>query len=264
VCAAAFGTASAAERELRVCADPDNLPYSHENGSGFENRIAQLVADELGAKLAYAWLPQQRGFIRKGLGANACDVVIGVPSDFERVRTTRPYYRSGYVFVFRAEERSAYRSLDDARLRTAKVGVQLIGDDLAATPPAYVLATRGIVDNVRGYTPYGDRPQAQRMIEAVASGAIDVALVWGPQAAYFARRQPVTLAMTAVRAPAELATVPFEFSMSMGVRKSDAALQAELDAVITRRRADLQAIMIEYNVPLAETALASQPARASR
>src|SRR5688500_15979774 len=104
VCALAFGAASAAERELRVCADPDNLPYSHENGSGFENRIAQLVADELGAKLAYAWLPQQRGFIRKGLDANACDMVVGVPSDFERVRTTRPYYRSAYVFVFRAEE----------------------------------------------------------------------------------------------------------------------------------------------------------------
>jgi mxaJ protein len=247
-----------------VCADPDNLPYSHENGSGFENRIAQLVADDLGARLVYAWLPQRRGFIRKGLNANACDVVIGVPADFELVRTTQPYYRSAYVFVFRAEERSAYRSFDDARLKTAKVGVQLIGDDLAATPPAHALATRGIVENVRGYTLYGDSPQAQRMIEAVASGALDVALVWGPQAAYYARRQPTALAMTAARAPAELATLPFEFSMSMGVRKSDAALQAELDAVIAKRRADLQAIMVEYNVPLAETALASQPAQASR
>ncbi len=263
-CALVFGAAQGAERELRVCADPDNLPYSHENGSGFENRIARLVAEELGAKLVFTWLSQGRGFVRKTLNANVCDVVIGVPTEFDRVQTTQPYYRSSYVFVFRAQERSAYRTFDDPRLRTAKVGVQLAGDDLAATPPGHALAARGITDNVRGYTLYGEGPQAQRLVDAVASGVLDVALMWGPQAAYFARRQPTPLAMTPARAPRELATVPFEFSMSMGVRKTDTALHAELDQVISRRRADLQAIMLDYNVPLAETALASQPPQASR
>jgi mxaJ protein len=262
-CALTSGAAMSAERELRVCADPDNLPYSHENGSGFENRIAQLIAAELGAKLTYTWLPQRRGFIRKTLNADACDVVIGVPAEFDLVRTTQSYYRSAYVFVFRAEGQPAFRSFDDPRLRTVKVGVQLIGDDLAATPPGHALAMRGIVANVVGYPVYGDRPQAELMIEALASGKLDVALMWGPQAAYYARKQPVALAMTPARAPAELASLPFEFSMAMGVRKRDEALQRELDAVIARRRADFQAILLEYNVPLADTALAQQPARSA-
>jgi mxaJ protein len=255
-----FGAALSAERELRVCADPDNLPYSHENGSGFENRIARLLAEDLNAKLTYTWLPQRRGFIRKTLNAETCDVVIGVPADFDLVRTTQSYYRSAYVFVFRAENGQAFRSFDDPRLKTVKVGVQLIGDDLAATPPGHALALRGIVDNVVGFPVYGERPQAELMIEAVATAKLDVALVWGPQAAYYARRQPVALAMTPARAPRELAALPFEFSMAMGVRKRDAALQGELDQVISRRRGELQAILLEYNVPLAETALAQQPA----
>lgn len=258
-----FGTALGAERELRVCADPDNLPYSHENGSGFENRIARLLAKELDAKLSYTWLRQRRGFIRKTLNAEACDVVIGVPADFDPVHTTQSYYRSAYVFVFRADAAPAFRSFDDPRLKKVKVGVQLIGDDPAATPPGHALALRRIVENVVGFPAYGDRPQSEVMIEAVASGRIDVALMWGPQAAYYARKQPVALTMTPARAPPELASLPFEFSMAMGVLKHDAALRDELDAAITRRRNDLEAILLEYNVPVAETALAQQPARAA-
>jgi mxaJ protein len=142
--------------------------------------------------------------------------------------------------------------------------VQLVGDDLAATPPGHALALRGIVSNVTGYLVYGERPQAELMIDALASGKLDVALMWGPQAAYYARRQPVALMMTPARAPQELATVPFEFSMAMGVRKNDVALQRELDDVIARRRAELQAILADYNVPLAETALAQQVPAPSR
>src|SRR5215212_5070449 len=120
-------------RELRVCADPDNLPLSHEDGSGFENRIAKMVAEEMGAELRYEWLRQIRGYVRKTIGEGRCDVFIGVPKDFERVLTTRPYYRSSYVFVDgpRAE---GLQSFDDPRLRALRVGVQLVGDDLAATP----------------------------------------------------------------------------------------------------------------------------------
>src|SRR3712207_1609379 len=104
--------AGAAERKLRVCADPDNLPYSHENGSGFENRIASVVAEELGAKLVYTWFPQRRAFLRNTLNAGVCDVVIGVPSGLELTLTTKPYYRSTYVFVFRADAPAPFRSFD--------------------------------------------------------------------------------------------------------------------------------------------------------
>jgi mxaJ protein len=259
----ALGTAGAAQRELRVCADPDNLPYSHENGTGFENRIAAIVADELGATLTYTWFPQRRAFMRNTLNAGVCDVVMGVPSGLELALTTAPYYRSTYVFVFRADTAAPYQTFDDARLRTVRIGVQLIGDDLAATPPGYALASRGIVKNVSGFPVYGERPQAELMAEAVARGDIDVALIWGPQAAYYARRQTVALALTPAPPVAELGGVPFEFSMSMAVRKSDTALKAELDRVIERRRADLDGVLREYGVPRTDPAAIHHAIRAA-
>src|SRR4051812_28900975 len=139
------GASGAAERQLRVCADPDNLPYSRSDGSGFENRIAQTIAQALGATVSYAWLPQGRGLVRKTLNADLCDVLIGVPSEYDPVRTTAPYYRSSYVFVFRKGEGAPYADFEDARLKTVRVGVQLVGDDLATTPPGHALAARGIV-----------------------------------------------------------------------------------------------------------------------
>ena len=244
-----FGAAAAEERQLRVCADPRNPPYSREDGGGFENRVAALVARELGATLTNVWLPQGRGYVRKTLNAGLCDVIAGVPSDFELVRTTAPYYRSSYVFVSRADAGAPYRSFDDPRLARVKVGVQLIGDDLAATPPGHALAARGIVDNVVGYTIYAERPQVERMIADVASGAIDVAVAWGPQAGYFASRAKVPLQVTVASTPADLAQIPFAFSMSMGVRKGDAALQQALDGALARARAEIDRVLDEYAVP---------------
>ena len=244
----AGGTLSA-QRELRVCADPDNLPYSHENGSGFENRIAQLVADELDARLIYSWAPQRRGYVRKNLNAGLCDVLVGVPAHYDPVRTTQPYYRSTYVFAFRANGPFRVHSFDDPQLAKAKIGVQLVGDDLAATPPGHALAGRGFVRNVIGYPPFGDRPQAQRMLDALAGGELDVALVWGPPAAYFARNEPVPLELAQASAPPEIAGIPFEYSIAMGVRKRDTQLQQELDRVIVKRRSDIDAILREYGVP---------------
>jgi mxaJ protein len=248
----AFGACAAAARELRVCADPHNLPYSAADGSGFENRIAELVARELGATVSYTWLPQLRGFVRKTLNAGSCDVIIGVPTGFERVRTTAPYYRSTYVFVSRARAGPPFTTFDDARLTGARIGVQLIGDDLAATPPGHALASRGIVRNVIGYPVMGLAQHAELMISALARGELDVALVWGPQAGYFARRQAVALELTPATAPADLADLPFEFAMSMGVRKSDAELQRELDRAIDATRTNIEAVLREYGVPLVD------------
>jgi ABC-type amino acid transport substrate-binding protein len=174
-----------------------------------------------------------------------------VPTEFERVATTRPYYRSMYVFVTRSGER-APAAFDDPRLRSARIGVQLIGNDLAATPPGYALAKSGVTDNVVGFTVFGDGPAAQRIVDAVATRRLDVALVWGPQAAYFARRAGVALEVTPAIAPPEAGGMPFEFSMSMGVRRGDKALLAELEEVIARRRADIDRILAAYSVPRAD------------
>jgi quinoprotein dehydrogenase-associated probable ABC transporter substrate-binding protein len=240
--------AMAQGRELRVCADPDNLPLSNAEGGGFENRIAEIVAAEMGAQLRYEWLPLRRGFVRKTLGEGLCDVFIGVPADFERVMTTRAYYRSSYVFVDAPSARGV-GSFDDPRLGTMRIGVQLVGNDLAATPPGHALAMQGYVDNVRGYTIYGTGPVSQRMVDALARGELDAALVWGPQAGYFAARSATPLDVRLARAPEGLTGVPFEFDIAMGVRRGDRSLRDELDAVIERRRADIDAILAAYAVP---------------
>lgn len=240
--------ADAPPAPLRICADPDNLPYSQRDGSGFENRIAQVVADELKRPLQTVWLPQIRGFVRKSLGAHACDVLIGVPAGFERVLTTRPYYRSSYVFVTRAADSQPLRSFDDPRLATLKVGVQLIGNDLAATPPGHALAERGATQHVTGFTVMGDGPAAQRMLRALEDGRLDAALIWGPQAGYFAQHAALPMSLAIAHPPPEV-RVPFEFAIAMGVRRGDAALRDALDVAIDKRRADIDTILAQYQVP---------------
>jgi mxaJ protein len=241
---------SLAPRPLRVCADPNNLPFSDGKERGFENRLAELVAREMGTTVEYTWWAQRRGFFRSTLNAGACDVVMGVPAGFELAATTRPYYRSGYVFLTRRDG-PRVRSLDDPVLRTARVAVQLVGDDGANTPPAHALARRGIVRNVVGYSVLGDyrrvAPPA-RIVEAVAAGDVDVAIVWGPLAGYFATRERVPLRLTPV-SPQRDAALPLAFDIAMGVRRGDDALRARLDAIITRRRAAIDSLLAEYGVP---------------
>jgi mxaJ protein len=232
--------------DLRVCAEPDNLPFSHENESGFENRIARLVADDLGMTLRYSWQPQRRGFVRKTLGAGLCDVWMGVPSDFERLLPTKPYYRSTYVFVYRDRP---LQSFDDERLRELRLGVQLPADGSAATPPGVALALRGAAEKVVGYPVYGEQPAAQRIVDAVARGELDAGVVWGPAAGLPAARRKLTVA--AASAPAELTSLPFAFAISMGVKNGDAELRDRLNAVIERRKAEIDSILTDYAVPLA-------------
>jgi mxaJ protein len=240
------------QRVLRVCADPNNLPFSNAAGEGFENRIVALLATELGARVEYTWWAQRRGFLRNTLNAGKCDLVPGIASGLEGVRTTRPLYRSTYVFVTRASLAPPLASLDDPRLHGMTIGVQLVGDDGANPPPAHALARRGLVDNVRGFTVYGDyrdrAPQAD-IVEAVADGRIDTALVWGPVAAYFAKHASVPLALEPVVPWLDGPQWPMVFDVSMGVRKDDTALRVELDRALEKRRADVDAILAEYGVP---------------
>lgn len=246
------GAGLPAERPLRVCADPNNLPYSNRAREGFENRIAELVAREMDSSLRYTWWPQRRGYVRKTLGAHACDVLMGVPTDDPLVLTTRPYYRSTYVFVTRRHGGPRVRSLDDPVLRRVRVGVQLIGDDMTNTPPAHALARRGIVRNVVGFPVYGDygRPDpTAAIVRAVAGGEVDVAVVWGPQAGYYAQRSPVPLALTPVVPAVDPPGLRFAFDISAGVRRGDTALRRELDAALARHRREIAAILARYDVP---------------
>jgi quinoprotein dehydrogenase-associated probable ABC transporter substrate-binding protein len=255
--------ALAAERTLRVCAEPDNLPLSSASEAGFENRIARLLADELGARLVYAWHEQRRGFVRKTFGADVCDVWIGVPAGFERLLTTRPYYRSRYVFVNRADAREPLASFADPRLATMRIGVQLIGDDLAATPPALALARAGAVGGVVGYPVYGEGSAAARISADLAAAKLDAALVWGPQAGWFIDHATVPLAVAPAVAPPGFEQ-PFEFAIAVGVRKGRDALREELDDALARRARDVDAILDAYRVPRVVATLSAAAQRAER
>jgi mxaJ protein len=253
-CAGQGGALPAPARELKVCADPNNLPYSNRRLEGFENRLAEMAARDLRATVRYTWWPQRRGFLRQTLKAGTCDVVIGMPASVELALATRPYYRSTYVFVTRKDRGIKVRSFDDPILRRLKVGVQMIGDDGVNSPPAHALARRGMVDNVAGYSVYGDysRPNPPaRIVEAVAAGEVDVAVVWGPLAGYFAPRQKVALELVPVSPQIDRPFLPFVFDMAMGVRRGDAKLQAELDAFLERRQPQIDALLDRYGIPRA-------------
>jgi mxaJ protein len=216
-----------------VCADPNNLPFSNERREGFENRLAELIARDLHTTVQYTWWAQRRGYVRNTLKAGRCDVIMGVPTGLGPVLVTRPYYRSSYAFVTRRGG-PRIESLDDARLRRLRVGVQIIGDDFANAPPAMALSIR-----------------------AVANGEIDVGIAWGPLAGYFAQRSAVPLRVTPVSPEVDVPYLPFVFDIAMGVRREDAALRDRLDAVLLRRQPEIDRLLAAYGVPRADTPAAA-------
>ena len=252
-CGAADAEAVAG-RELRVCADPNSLPYSNEREEGFENRIARMVADEMGATLTYVWWPQRRGFVRNTLREGICDVVMGMPSSMEMALATEPYYRSTYVFLTRDDREIEVDGLDDPILHDLRVGLHLIGDDYSNSPAAASLAQRGMVENLIGYSVYGDygepNPPA-RLVRAVASGEVDVAIIWGPIAGYFAGQESVAMVMKAVTPQVDLPFIPYVYDISAAVERSDTTLMEEVQAALAARRPEIGALLEEYAIPRA-------------
>jgi mxaJ protein len=237
---------------LRVCSDPNNLPFSNARLEGFENKIASLLGRELKLPVEYTWWAQRRGFVRNTLKAGLCDLIVGMPSSSELALTTTPYYRSTYAFVYRKDRHLQIRSFDDATLRNLRIGVQIIGDDFANAPPAHALTNRGIITNVKGYTLYGDYKQPNppaRIIEAVANGDVDLAVAWGPLAGFFAGKQRIPLEVVPVSPQIDLPYLPFVYDISMGVRRGDDAFREELESILSRRHEEIAHILESYGVP---------------
>lgn len=247
-CGAGWG----AEVPLRVCADPNNLPYSNEQQQGFENALAKMVGADMGKEITYLWFPQRGAFFRKTLEAVQCDVVMGVPVGLEGVSTTRPYYRSGYVFVTRREQGLRLHSLDDPRLKTLRIGVHVLGDGDSDLPPVHALVSRGIVRNLVGYSIFGNLEEANPpsdLIKAVERGDVDVAVAWGPMAGYFARQSRVPLEITPIDAGGGDPRLPLSFDIAIGVRPRDEGLRQQLDAEVARRRPEIERLLASYGVP---------------
>jgi mxaJ protein len=240
------------QRTLTACADPNNLPFSNRAGEGFENKLAELIAADLHSKLNYVWWAQRRGYVRNTLNERKCDFWPGIGSNVEMVATSRPYYRSTYMFVTRRAGGLNGLTLDDPRLKRLRIGVQMVGNDATNTPPAHALAARGIIANVRGYMLYGDyskpNPPAE-IVSAVERGEVDVALVWGPLAGYFAARSPIPLRVEPVTPWMADNQWPMQFDISVGVQKDNQKLLKQIDRLLVRRSAEIDKLLASYRVP---------------
>ena len=235
----------AAKSEFRVCADPDNLPFSNRRGEGFGNQIAELLARSAGQPLVYYWWPTRRGFINRTLNAWECDIVLDVPTGYELTRTTQPYYCSRYVMVYRPGERLAPSLFDDPRARSLRVGV------VEHTPPLD-LALQHKLDPVVYFTDYdyvSNYPG--RIVDDVESGKLDVALVWGPIGGYFARRQSIPLQIAALEHSGD-PSARLTFPVSFGVRRGDKTRAERLEALMHERGDEIAAILRDNGVPLVD------------
>jgi mxaJ protein len=248
----ALGEGDPPAHKLRVCADPNNLPFSNQQQQGFENRIAALIAKDMGEEVEYFWFRQGEKFFRQTLNRGACDVVMGVPTGFDEAATTRPYYRSTYVILSRKASGLDIKSLDDPRLHSLRIGVQILGDANDNLPPVAALMRRGIVKNLVGFSIFGNLNEtnpASDVIRALADGKVDVAIVWGPLGGYYSRQSTVPLEVTPLPEDPKDSDLPFHFDIAIGVRAHDDALRNALDQELARRRPEIEAILRSFGVP---------------
>jgi mxaJ protein len=238
---------------LRVCADADNLPFSNQKGEGYENKIAELVAKQWNSKLEYVWWPIRRGYYRM-LNGTYCDLVIESPVGLDMAGTTKPYYRSGYMFLSRkGSGLEDINSLADPRLKKLKIGVNLfVSTDGEHSPPEMALSRYGVVGNLTGYsTAYDETTRPEDIINGVAKKDVDLAIVWGPMAGYFVKKSSVPLVLTPIPVERDTATgYPMQYNIGMAVRRKDREFRDSLQKVIDGKAPEIQALLQEYGVPL--------------
>ena len=230
---------------LRICADPDNLPYSDRTLHGFDNHIAELLARDIGRKPVFVWARSRRGFLREQFNKGACDMLMGVPEGLKHVRTTRPYYRSSYVFVTRSREHLDITGFDDPALNHKRIGLQILESDFS--PPSLPLIRNGHTAQLVGYESFGK--DAGNIVRAVADKEIGVAVIWGPLAGYYAHQQLVPLSLTAVSPAVDRSGIPFVFDMAAAVHSDDTELASQLNQAIVNDASKIDAILRAYHVP---------------
>ena len=231
--------------ELKVCADPNNLPFSDEKQEGFENKIADLIGAELGLKVDYAWFPQVIGFVRNTLRAHLCDLVMGTVAGDEIMQTTNPYYFTTYVMFYRSDKGLAADGPQDPRLAGLRLGV------VAGTPPADLLARYDLMAHTKPYALTVDtraESPTHDMVKDVADGTIDVGFLWGPIAGYYRKRDDLPLTLVPLKS--EPGAARMEYHIAMGVRANEPEWRRRINTVILKRQPEITAILRDYGVPL--------------
>jgi quinoprotein dehydrogenase-associated probable ABC transporter substrate-binding protein len=231
--------------ELKICADPHDLPFSNQAGEGFENKIAAVIAADLKLPLTYVWFPQVFGFVRNTLGARQCDLVMGTVTGDESMDTTDPYYHTGYMLVTRAADQIAAHSLADPALAAKRFGV------IAATPPTDLLLKQGLLGQTHSYAlavdTRSDNP-ARAMMDDLVAGRIDVALIWGPIAGYAIAHDKLPL--HAVFLQPEAGAPRLDYQIAMGVRPGEPEWRRRINAAVSRHRDEITAILSAAGIPL--------------
>src|SRR6184192_4862649 len=231
---------------LRVCADPNNMPFSTDRGEGFENKLAELLADKLGKGLSYNWYPQATGFVRNTLAAHKCDVIMGVPQGDDLVQVTNPYYRTAYALVFkRGHGLEGVDTLGDPRLKDKRIGV------VAGTPPGNNMAANGLMVNAKPYPLVIDTrvdSSAAAMMHDLAAGDIDAGILWGPMAGYYARQG--SPAVTVVPLVKETTGPRLAYRIAMGVRYADQEWKRQLNRTIQDNQPAINKLLLSFGVPL--------------
>jgi quinoprotein dehydrogenase-associated probable ABC transporter substrate-binding protein len=230
---------------LKVCADPNNLPFSDEKKEGFENKIAELIGAELGRSVDYAWFPQVIGFVRNTLRAHLCDLVMGTVAGDEIMETTNPYYFTTYVILYRSDKEPAIAGLDDPRLKTLRLGV------VGGTPPSDLLVRHDLMSHTKPYALTVDtraESPTHEMVQDVADGTIDVGFLWGPIAGYYRKHDATPLTLVPLKNEPEGPRMSYH--IAMGVRANEPEWRRGINTVILKRQVEITAILRDYGVPL--------------
>ncbi len=243
---AAAQTADIVDRSaLKVCADPNNLPFSNDKKEGFENKIAEVMGAALGLKVEYTWFPQVIGFVRNTLQAHRCDLVMGTVAGDDIMQTTNPYYYTTYVMLYRSDQRFAFEGLEDPRLASLRLGV------VSATPPSDLLVRHDLMSHAKPYQLTVDtraESPTHQMVQDVVDGTIDVGLLWGPIAGYYRKHDELPLILVPLKD--EPGAARMKYHIAMGVRGNEPEWRRRVNAVILKQQPEITAILRDYGVPL--------------
>jgi mxaJ protein len=240
------GISALSQTPLRVCADPDDLPFSSASHAGFDNRIAKVLGLDLKRPVVFVWARARRGFLRERFNMGACDLLMGVPEGMKRVRTTMPYYRSSYVFVTRKADHLQLTRFDDPAIGKQRIGLQILEEDFS--PPSLPLIRSGHAAQLVGFESFG--AGGESIVHAVADKKVGLSVVWGPLAGYYAEKQNVPLSLSEVKPSVDPSGIPFSFAMTIAVHSNDRLLAEKLSASIRKNRNQIHAILRAYHVPL--------------